>query len=303
MFKRYEIFKFKLQVVKFAWESNNYAAGCEFCINEKLVCDWQKQAKKLKCMPKNKCCNHKKQCQWPELKDKLLCWIKEQRQWLHRHLKHGHHQGEGNGHQNSDNRVPGLQPVVYEVPSMEESCSLTEEKDCPKVSRRSWPEDYKLPQLRHQEQKEAKLQTCPHLQHGQNACLVLTCHQPKPWIGNGKGEKTVLVNTTGHKKSQFAVVLVCLADGTKPKSMVIFKQKKLPKENFPPRVLIHCHLKGWMDEVGMKLWIEKVWQSWLCSLLRKKSLLVWDSFQAHLVDSLKWAVHQTENDIAVILRR
>ena len=71
-----------------------------------------------------------------ELKDKLLCWIKEQRQWLHRHLKHGHHQGEGNGHQNSDNRVPGLQPVVYEVPSMEESCSLTEEKDCPKVSRR-----------------------------------------------------------------------------------------------------------------------------------------------------------------------
>ena len=30
---------------------------------------------------------------------------------------------------------------------------------------------------------------------------------------------------------------------------------------------------------------------------------MWDSFQAHLVDSLKWAVHQTENDIAVILRR
>ena len=172
MFKRYEIFKFKLQVVKFAWESNNYAAGREFGINEKLVCDWQKQVKKLKCMPKNKCCNRKKQCQWPKLKDKLLCWIKEQRQWLHHHPKHGHHQGEGSGHQNSDNRVPGLQPLVYEVPSMEKSCSLTEEKDCPKVSRRSWPEDYKLPQLCHQEQKEAKLQTRPHLQHGQNACLV-----------------------------------------------------------------------------------------------------------------------------------
>ena len=128
MFKRYEIFKFKLQVVKFAWESNNYAAGREFGINEKLVCDWQKQVKKLKCMPKNKCCNRKKQCQWPKLKDKLLCWIKEQRQWLHRHPKHGHHQGEGSGHQNSDNQVPGLQPLVYEVPSMEESCSLTEEK-------------------------------------------------------------------------------------------------------------------------------------------------------------------------------
>ena len=85
----------------------------------------------------------------------------------------------------------------------------------------------------------------------------LTCHQPEPRMGNGKGEKTVLVNTTGHKKSQFAVVLACMADGTKLKSMVIFKQK-LPKENFPPGVLIHCHLKGWMDEVGMKLWIESV---------------------------------------------
>lgn len=58
-----------------------------------------------------------------------------------------------------------------------------------------------------------------------------------------------------------------------------------------------------MDEVGMKLWIEKVWQSWLCSLLRKKSRLVWDSFQAHLVDSVKRAARQKKNDIAVILGR
>ena len=63
--------KFKLQVVKLAQESNNCVASREFGMNEKLVCDWQKQVKKLKCMPKNKCSNRGKQCQWPELGDKL----------------------------------------------------------------------------------------------------------------------------------------------------------------------------------------------------------------------------------------
>ena len=32
--------KFKLQVVKFAQETNNCAASQEFCVNEKLVRDW-----------------------------------------------------------------------------------------------------------------------------------------------------------------------------------------------------------------------------------------------------------------------
>jgi len=49
--------KFKLQVVKFAQESNNCAANREFGVNEKLVRDWRKQVQKLKCMPKNKCSN------------------------------------------------------------------------------------------------------------------------------------------------------------------------------------------------------------------------------------------------------
>ena len=71
--------KFKLQVVKFAQESNNCAAGREFCVNEKLIRDWRKQVEKLKCMPKNKCSNRGKTFQWPELEDKLLQWIEEQR--------------------------------------------------------------------------------------------------------------------------------------------------------------------------------------------------------------------------------
>ena len=117
---------------------------------------------------------------------------------------------------------------------------------------------------------------------------------------NSRGEKTVLINTTGHEKSRFTVVLSCLANGTKLKPMVIFKRKTMPKEKFPPGVVVHCHEKGWMDEAGLKIWIEKVWKSRPGGLLRKKSLLIWDSFRAHLVDSVKRVVKETNTDIAVI---
>ena len=117
---------------------------------------------------------------------------------------------------------------------------------------------------------------------------------------NSRGEKTMLINTTGHEKSRFTVVLSCLADGTKFKLMVIFKRKTMPKEKFPSGVVVHCHEKGWMDEAGLKLWIQKVWKLRPGGLLRKKSLLVWDSFRAHLVDSVKQAVKEMNTDITVI---
>ena len=71
--------KFKLQVVKFAKDSNNCAESREFSVNEKLVRDWRGQVEKLKCMPRKKCENRGKQCQWPELEDSLGTWIQDQR--------------------------------------------------------------------------------------------------------------------------------------------------------------------------------------------------------------------------------
>ena len=51
----------------------------------------------------------------------------------------------------------------------------------------------------------------------------------------------------------------------------------------------------------MKLWIKKVWSSRPGGLLRKKRLLVWDSFRAHLADPVKQALRQTNTNIAVII--
>ena len=118
---------------------------------------------------------------------------------------------------------------------------------------------------------------------------------------NTVGEKTVLVKTTGHEKNRFKVVLSCLADGTKLKPMIIFKRKTVPNFPFPAGVIIHAQKNGWMDEAGMKIWIGKVWRGRPGGLLRKKSLLVYGSFSAHLVDSVKTSLRSAHHsNIAVI---
>jgi hypothetical protein len=59
---------------------------------------------------------------------------------------------------------------------------------------------------------------------------------------------------------------------------LICKRKTLPKEKLPAVVYVHAHPKGWMDEEGMKLWIENVWSRCPGGLLKKPALLVWDQF-------------------------
>lgn len=89
------------------------------------------------------------------------------------------------------------------------------------------------------------------------------------------------------KKNHFTVVLACMADGTKLTPMIIFKRKTMPKENIPSGIVVHVHKKGWMDENGMKLWIDKIWQNRPGGLLKKKACLVYDMFKTHLMESIK----------------
>ena len=76
---------------------------------------------------------------------------------------------------------------------------------------------------------------------------------------HAKGEKTVLVKTTGHEKTHFTEVLICIAEGTKLKPLIIFKRKTLPKDaKFPPGVIVRAQQKGWMDEDGVQFWLKNV---------------------------------------------
>ena len=65
-------------------------------------------------------------------------------------------------------------------------------------------------------------------------------------------------------------------------------------------VVIAAQEKGWMNTEGMKLWIDKVWRARRGGLERRRSLLVFDSFEAHVTDRVKRALERENTNLAVI---
>ena len=82
--------------------------------------------------------------------------------------------------------------------------------------------------------------------------------------------------------------------------MLIFKRKTIPKINNKHRVVVSAQEKGWMDSEQKKVWIEKVWRAWIGGLGRRKSLLVYDSFEAHITDTVKASFKYENTELAVI---
>ena len=61
--------KFKIKVVEFPLETNNWESSRKFGVSEKLVRDWRKQVEKIKKPPKSKCADRGRKCQRPQLED------------------------------------------------------------------------------------------------------------------------------------------------------------------------------------------------------------------------------------------
>jgi hypothetical protein len=59
-------------------------------------------------------------------------------------------------------------------------------------------------------------------------------------------------------------------------------------------------MDGWMDEEGMKLWIEKVWSRRPGGLLKKPALLVWDQFCCHRTEAIKNKHSELKTKLPVI---
>lgn len=213
--------KFKFQVVKFAKETNNCTASWEFCVNEKLVRDWRKQIEKLKCMPKNKCSNQVKKCQWPELEDKLIVWIKEQRQ---------------------SGYIVTCNMICFKTLAITNELNITgfqaSNNWCTRFlacNNLALRQKTKIAQRLPIDLEEKIVDFHPFVLNSRkkgNYELVnignmdempVWFDMPSARTVATRGEKTVTISTTGHKKSCFTVVLSCLADGTKLKPMVIFK--------------------------------------------------------------------------------
>lgn len=115
-----------------------------------------------------------------------------------------------------------------------------------------------------------------------------------------KGRENIKIDSTGHEKSNFTVVLGVTAAGEKLKPMLIFKKKLMPKGQFPSNVIVKTNEKGWMNQELMKEWIVEVWNK------REnynsdpdRSLLIFDSARCHVTDEVKQFCQQ-HSKIAVI---
>lgn len=70
-------------------------------------------------------------------------------------------------------------------------------------------------------------------------------------------------------------------------AFVVFKrktQRPLKKVKVPSGVVVTTQVKGWMDEVRMLEWINKVWSPYISG---KPALLVLDTFSGHLTNSVR----------------
>ena len=115
-----------------------------------------------------------------------------------------------------------------------------------------------------------------------------------------KGASTVSIKISGAEKQHFAVILSCLADGTKLKPAVVFKRKKMPKEKLPKHIIVFVQEKDWVNERALFGWLSIVWFKRPGALLNGKSMLVWDMFRAHLLDSIKSELKENKTYQCVI---
>lgn len=152
-------------------------------------------------------------------------------------------------------------------------------------------EDCGLPPLRDQQQEERQIQTWEQWQNGPDSCLVWhaisekrQCTRRKNPIHHYNWPQEVPLHSHPFLPSLWHKV----------KAGDHFQAKEPAKVS--TRRSCTSSPNDWKDEDGIKLWIEKVWKLQPGSLLRKRSLHVWDSFQAHLVDPAKDALCQTNTE-------
>ena len=73
----------------------------------------------------------------------------------------------------------------------------------------------------------------------------------------------------------------------------------MPKDEITQGIVLLVQDKGWMDENGMKLWLENVRAKHPGCLLKKPSLLVCDQFKSHIMEFMKRKVKELNSQLAI----
>lgn len=286
---------FKLKVINFAEANGNRAASREFTIPQANVRLWRKQKELLVELPQTKRACRGLPAKYPDLEKELVEWVTDQRcrgyivTMLHIQLEALRRK-----------RDPGFKASLNWVHRFMKRNGLSLRQKTKIAQKLPSELADKVISFHSYVLKQRKLHDFELSQIGNMDETPLCFDMLGRRTIEPKGSRTVQIRTTGHEKTHFTTVLTCMADGTKLKPMVIFKRKTAPKEKFPAGVVIHVHPKGWMDEEGIVLWLNQVWNSRPGALLKKKSLLVWDQFRAHMTNKVKGKCASINTTQAVI---
>lgn len=279
-------------------------AARHFSINEKQVREWRKKRCELQNMPKSKKAARGRRPMFPALEEKLARWIEE-------------------------SRISGLiitrTAIRIRALNLMKQPEFVQSKPANFVASVGWCNRFmnrhnlcirartkiaqklpselenKIESFQRQIIKLRKEYGFDLSQIGNMDETPVSFDLPSNYTVDTKGSKTIFVKTTGHEKCRFTVVLCCMADGSRLPPTIVFKRKTLPKGvKFPSGVLVRAHEKGWMDEDGTLDWIEKTWNRRKGAVFNKPSMLVWDSFKAHLTDKVKDKCREIKTKMAVI---
>ena len=293
---------FKLKVISFAENANNSAASRHFGISEKLVRDWRKNQSVLENIPKSKKALRHGIASFPKLEKALNDWVLNSRQ-------------NGYAVTRTGIRLQAMKLAKDEKFAVATTfrasagwCTRFMTRHGLSLRQRTkiaqkLPNDLEDKILAFQKYVIQKRKEIPFemSQIGNMDETPMSFDLPGNRTVNQKGEKNILVKTTGHEKTNFTVVLSCLADGNKLPPMIIFKRKTLPKSTvFPSGVLVRAHEKGWMNETGVIDWMKNVWNKRPGAVFNKRSLLVWDMFVAHRCEKVKKEAESSRTTLAVI---
>ena len=90
------------------------------------------------------------------------------------------------------------------------------------------------------------------------------------------GDRSVSVQTTGHDKGCFMVILAAMADGKKLKPFVVFKGvRPIPELSKVAGVVMCLSRNGWLNEALTTKWVDSVWGH----LSFSRRLLIWDAYR------------------------
>ncbi|KAJ8403318.1 hypothetical protein AAFF_G00355350 [Aldrovandia affinis] len=115
-----------------------------------------------------------------------------------------------------------------------------------------------------------------------------------------KGDKSVIVRSTGNEKSRVTLMLAYLADGTKLPPYLILKRKTVPKEAMPAGIIVRAQAKGWMETELVVDWLKVVWGRRRGGLRKRRNMLVLDAFRGHLTEPVKKQVKAMNGDLVII---